>query len=118
MKQMVSVIAIVAVAGGAANASEFKTVCTRGNDSRIVEVVTPGEVGAVCDVRYFRGSNRSPAVPFHADNSKNFCLQKANELINTLATAGYDCASTDLADVAAAAPAPFFAFCGISAGFV
>ena len=104
MKHLISLMAVAVVTGGAAHASEFKTTCTRGNDARIIEVVSPGQVGAACDVRYFRGSNRSPATPFHADNSENFCLQKANELINTLATAGYDCASTDAAIVAAAAP--------------
>lgn len=102
MKRLVSLIAVAAVAGGAANASEFKTACTRGNDARVIEVVSPGQVGAACDVRYFRGSSRAPTTPFHADNSENYCLQKANELINTLATAGYDCASTDTAIVAEA----------------
>lgn len=104
MKRLVSLLAVAAVAGGAANASEFKTACTRGNDARVIEVVSPGQVGAACDVLYFRGSNRAPTTPFHADNSENFCLQKANELINTLATAGYECASTDAAVVAAAPP--------------
>ena len=105
MKRLVSLIAVAAVAGGVANASKFKTACTRGNDARVIEVVSPGQVGAACDVRYFRGSNRTPTTPFHADNSENFCLQKANELVNTLATAGYDCASTDSA-IVAAAPSP------------
>ncbi len=105
MKRLVSLIAVAAVAGGVANASEFKTACTRANDARVIEVVSPGQVGAACDVRYFRGSNRTPTTPFHADNSENFCLQKANELVNTLATAGYDCASVDAA-VVAVAPSP------------
>ena len=108
MKRLITILSIAAVAGGVAHAADFKTSCTRGNDSRIVEVVAPGEVGSACDVRYFKGANRAPTTPFHADNSENFCMQKANELINTLATAGYECALADgVADVAAApAPAP------------
>ncbi len=106
MKRLVSMITIAAVMSGAASAADFKTACTRGNDERIIEVVAPGEVGAACDVRYFRGSSRAATVPFHADNSENFCLQKANELINTLATSGYSCAAADSVDVAQAPPAP------------
>ena len=104
MKRLVSLIAITAVSSGVATASDFKTACTRGSDERVIEVVSPGEEGAACDVRYFRGSNRFPTVPFHADNSENFCLQKANELVNTLATSGFDCALAQSEIVAEAQP--------------
>ena len=104
INRLIFVIGVATAASTSANANEFKASCTRGDDQRVVEVISPGEVGAACDVRYFRGSNRSPSVPFHANNAQDFCVQKANELVNTLSTSGFSCSSVNAADVAEAPP--------------
>ncbi len=104
MKHLVSLLAIVAVTGAAANASEFKTVCARGGDERLIEVMSPGEVGKSCDVRYSRGAEAAASVPYHANNSTAFCVEKAGELVQTLADAGYACASVDEAGPAVEPP--------------
>ena len=41
MKTLISIAAVVAVAGGAAHASEFSTLCARGDDERLIEIVSP-----------------------------------------------------------------------------
>lgn len=95
MKRAVSVIAMSAAffAAGAAQGAEKKTTCTRGGDSRIIEVIAPGEVGESCDVRYTRSAD-NVSVPYHADNSDDYCSQKAGELVDTLSSAGFSCSSS------------------------
>ncbi len=107
MKQAVSAIAIGAAffAAGAAQGAETKTTCARGGDSRIIEVVAPGNVGESCDVRYTRGAD-NVSVPYHADNSDAFCAKKAQELVDNLASAGFSCSASAPALRADTAAAP------------
>lgn len=71
-------------------ADNYSARCTRGDDARTIAVVSPGLVGKRCDVRYTQTGDAR--VPFHADNSSDFCEQKARELVGELATSGFDCA--------------------------
>ncbi|PQA87330.1 YybH family protein [Hyphococcus luteus] len=107
MKRAVSIIALSAAffAAGAAQGAENKTTCARGGDSRIIEVIAPGEVGESCDVRYTRGPD-NVSVPYHADNSDAFCAQKAKELVDNLASAGFSCSGPAPALRADTAAAP------------
>ncbi|MCK5744745.1 MAG: nuclear transport factor 2 family protein [Oricola sp.] len=104
MKTTASLIAIGAGLVSAAQAAEIKTACTRGDDARIIEVVSPGIVGESCDVRYTRGGNVS--APYHADNADDFCNRKAREMIDTLTSAGFTCAASAPALRAEATSAP------------
>ncbi len=93
MRNPVSVIfagavgALAFVAPAAAQTYNFS--CVKGGDERTIEIVTPGEVGAACDVRYARGG--VTRTPYHANNSSSFCTEKAGEIVSNLITSGFAC---------------------------
>lgn len=93
MIRVVSIITAAAFTPSVVLASGYNTVCSRGDDARTIEVVTPGEVGQSCDVRYTRSAN-NVSVPYHADNSDTFCNEKARALAQRLASAGFTCAAS------------------------
>jgi len=95
--------AAFAVSIGAA-AAQSATTCTRGGDSRTIEVLTPGKVGESCDVRYARSATNI-STPYHADTSDAFCNEKARVLVNNLAQAGFTCVATSPSLRAETAPA-------------
>lgn len=66
--------------------------CARGDDIRVIEVMTPGEVGSACDLRYVREAGASVSVPYHADNDSSFCAERARALVKSLVDAGFTCA--------------------------
>lgn len=82
-------LTVLATAGGAAAGDLHE--CTRGADVRTIEVRAPGEVGAACDLKYVRGNGANVSVPYHADNSPEFCNERARTMIGALEDAGYKC---------------------------
>lgn len=76
----------------AAPAIAADQTCARGEDVRVIEVMTPGEVGAACDLRYVREAGASVSIPYHADNDSNFCSERARALVKSLVDAGFTCA--------------------------
>ncbi|MEX6632070.1 YybH family protein [Hyphococcus lacteus] len=96
MKQAISGIAIscVLMTAGPAQAATDKTSCARGGDARVIEVITPGNVGQSCDVRYTRGGGANVSVPYHANNSDSFCIEKATAIVNRLRGAGFTCTTS------------------------
>ncbi|HPE30359.1 MAG TPA: DUF4440 domain-containing protein [Parvularculaceae bacterium] len=80
-----------AALAGAAEASSDVHSCTRGSDTRVIEVMAPGVVGAACDLKYVRESGANVSVPYHADNAADFCSARARDLIRSLQDSGYDC---------------------------
>ncbi|MEX0645376.1 MAG: nuclear transport factor 2 family protein [Parvularculaceae bacterium] len=102
-------VGAAALAVGAASAETQR--CARGTDVRTIEAVTPGVVGAACDLRYARGG--AVTVPYRADNSAGYCAEQAANLVASLVGAGFACtpvegagAESPLAQVhATAAPA-------------
>lgn len=77
---------------GAPAAAEDKIGCVKANDERVIEVISPGEIGEMCDVRYSRDGGAAVSAPYHADNSQSFCQSKAKELAEKLTASGYVCA--------------------------
>ena len=77
MKYLVSAGAVITAMAGAAVAAEYNMVCAKPGDERTIELVTPGQVGQSCDVRYTKAAGADISVPYHADNSDAFCLAKA-----------------------------------------
>ncbi|MEL6364373.1 MAG: SgcJ/EcaC family oxidoreductase [Pseudomonadota bacterium] len=94
----------------AAAAAESQTVCTRGAVTRSIEILSPGMVGARCDVVYRKPNEGAPATtPYHANNNYDYCVEKAADLAQVLSDAGWSCAAveTDLAALdAPVAPRP------------
>lgn len=83
--------ASVLMSAAAVQAAGVKTTCARGADARIIEVIAPGEVGQTCDVRYTRDNGANISVPYHANSSETFCVEKSQELTQRLASAGFVC---------------------------
>jgi len=79
--------------------------CTKGNDARMIEVLTPGEVGKACDLKYTRENGQSVSVPYHANNNVSFCAAKADELIGNLTADGFSCGAVSAPIAATTLPA-------------
>jgi len=98
MKRLISIAAMSAATtimwSGAVSAAELNMACAKAGEERFIQVVSPGQVGQACDVRYTRDRGQNISIPYHANNSESFCDEKAAELIQTLMTAGYVCAPT------------------------
>lgn len=86
--------ALAAFAASPAASANETQVCVKGPETRTVEAITPGEVGAACDMRLTieTGADRSVTTPFHANNQSDFCAQKARETMARLVSQGFDCA--------------------------
>lgn len=84
-------VSIGLAVAGAAEASSGARTCVREADVRTIEVLTPGIVGAACDLRYVRDGGTNISVPYHADNSAEFCAERARSLIRSLQDEGYEC---------------------------
>lgn len=93
MKRAFSISAAAFAMLTAAAAEEFRATCARGADERVIEVVSPGEVGRQCDVRYVRDGGANVRTPYHANNSAAFCVEKANELMRELEASGFSCSA-------------------------
>lgn len=67
--------------------------CVKGNDIRQIEILTPGNVGAACDLKYTRDAGRNVAIPYHANNNAGFCATKADEIASNLISDGFQCSA-------------------------
>jgi beta-aspartyl-peptidase (threonine type) len=101
-KHFLGTVALLALSGGAEAATLAAQTCTRGTDVRVIEVVSPGEVGAACDLRYTREAGKNISVPFNASNSTSFCGQRARDLATSLASSGFTCTNAGAFDKIAA----------------
>ncbi|MBT8472873.1 MAG: nuclear transport factor 2 family protein [Marinicaulis sp.] len=86
-----------------AHAQQFNVVCEKATDSRIIEVLTPGTVGRACDVKYTRDGGANVKTPYHANGSKQFCFDRAQEMALNLTNSGFVC-SDNAETVVEAAP--------------
>lgn len=105
MKHIVSIAAITAAMSSVVMAADYNMACAKPGDDRVIEIVSPGQVGQACDVRYTRDAGANVSVPYHADNADAFCLEKAAELVANLQQAGYACEPVVTPIVAEAGPA-------------
>jgi uncharacterized protein (TIGR02246 family) len=87
-------VALMCAASSSALAATTAKTCARGEDTRIIEVAVPGQIGKACDliVTKDKGSNRS--TPYHANNGAAFCEARAEEIISGLAREGFSCVAT------------------------
>ena len=98
-KFLMSMTAALIASAGVAHAEA--QVCTKGGDTRTLEVLTPGVVGKACDLRYTYNNGATVKTPYHANNSQGFCAQKAQTLLADLQRDGFSCGA---GDVVASAP--------------
>lgn len=98
--------------GAAASAAENVRAesCKRGDDVRVIEVLTPGKVGQACDVRVTRDGGAKVNTPYHANADRNFCRAMAAELASELTLEGFECSTASSgsveASLAGGTPAP------------
>jgi ketosteroid isomerase-like protein len=86
----VSVAGIILVPGEALAQGE---ICRRGDEVRTIEILAPGTVGKVCDVRVTRDGGAQVNTPYHANADRNFCRAMAAELASQLTSEGYECST-------------------------
>jgi len=77
-------------------------ICRKGEDSRVIEILAPGTVGAACDVRYVRDGGAKVTTPYNANSDRNFCRARAAELVATLIAEGFECSTPALDAIEAA----------------
>lgn len=110
MKRLATMALMGALVCGEAAAEDLRLSCARPGDERRIEVVSPGQVGSVCDVRYTRVGSGHVSTPYYANGSADYCTKSAQALADNLVKAGFTCtpiAQGDLAgQPAPAAPQP------------
>ncbi len=100
------VFALTLTASPGAGAASTVRTCVMGAETRTIEVMTPGIVGAACDLRLTYGEGGEARTPYHANNSEGFCAEKAREMISALTREGFACAPSTLDASAAQRPRP------------
>ncbi len=73
--------------------SPHAETCHKGADERVIQVLTPGNVGAACDVVYVRDGGAKVAVPYNANVDKDYCRARAAEIAAGLIADGFVCSS-------------------------
>lgn len=106
MRQYVLAAIIAGISATSAQAIENqKTVCSHGNQTRVIEVVYTSEDNVPCEVRYSK--EEGSTTPWSANNLAGFCEDKATSFVEKQKAWGWSCelaaatASTDETDVSA-----------------
>lgn len=99
---LLSAAASLALASAAFAEGARAESCRRGEDVRVIEVLSPGEVGQACDVRVTREGGAKVNTPYHANADRNFCRAMAAELASKLTLEGFDCSLAASSQVEAA----------------
>lgn len=87
-------IALFLVFFAALNCSAYaventKTICTHGDQQRIIEVIYTGEDEAPCEVRYTKATGTE--IPWRAQAEFGYCEDKAKMLIEKHVGWGWSC---------------------------
>ena len=67
----------------------IKTVCSHGNETRVIEVVYKTEDVVPCEVRYAKSD--SSKVLWSANNAENYCEEKAAVFVEKQKAWGWSC---------------------------
>jgi len=81
-----------------------KTVCSHGNQTRVIEVVYSTESETPCEVHYSKEEGMT--IPWSANNLAGFCEEKAAAFIDKQETWGWACeaATSAMAEEPVSAP--------------
>lgn len=92
---LVAQVSILALAGTGALAQDGARAesCRRGDEVRVIEVLSPGIVGKACDVRVIRDSGARVTTPYNANADKNFCRARAAEIASEWTLEGFECST-------------------------
>ncbi|NOX81420.1 MAG: hypothetical protein GXP06_00210 [Alphaproteobacteria bacterium] len=78
-------------------AAQTNHLCTAWNVERSIEVVTPGDDGALCQVVYRKPDEGvADQTLWRSNRSVAYCEDKAQALATRLSTAGFECAEGEL----------------------
>lgn len=89
MKTFVCAVLFALTASTALAMDNQKTVCTKGDQERIIEVVYTGEGPVPCEVRYTKNSYTQ--VLWSAQNLEGYCEDKATAFIAKQRAWGWAC---------------------------
>ncbi len=102
LKRMIMAATVLGLAPAVAQDGSRAESCRRGEDVRVIEVLTPGLVGSACDVRVTRDGGARVNTPYHANADGNFCRAMAAELASELTLEGFECSTAASGSVEAA----------------
>jgi hypothetical protein len=93
MRQYVLAAIIAGISATSAQAIENqKTVCSHGNQTRVIEVVYTGEDTLPCEVRYSK--EEGSTTLWSANNLAGFCEDKAASFVQKQKAWGWSCELT------------------------
>lgn len=98
MKSTVLLASVLLAAVPAAQAG-MKSVCSHGDQTRVIEVVYPQGGLVPCDVVYTKDNGAS--VLWSAQNESGFCEQKAEAFVQKQRGWGWNC-ETSMSEISAA----------------
>ena len=108
---VLATLSLVAVSMLPAPAQSETLQCRRGDLMRRIEVQFADDADRLpCRVVYWRNpeSGEPPRVPWNAEHQREFCIDKAREMADSLRSAGWTCdkppPAEEAADIDAAAP--------------
>lgn len=90
MKQLLTAGLLLAMIPAAQ--AGMKSICTHGNESRVIEVVYSSDGPLPCEVHYTKAEGTQ--VLWSAQNAMGYCEQKAEEFTEKQRNWGWECETT------------------------
>lgn len=90
MKQLLTAGLLLAMIPAAQ--AGMKSICTHGNESRVIEVVYSSDGPLPCEVHYTKAEGTQ--VLWSAQNAMGYCEQKAEEFTEKQRAWGWECETT------------------------
>jgi len=100
MKKLVIASLLLSATAATHAVDNIKTICSHGNQTRVIEVVYKTEDVLPCEVRYAKSD--SSKVLWSANNAENYCETKASAFVEKQVAWGWNCelAATDTSTMA------------------
>lgn len=88
-KTLFATLVGLSLSASALAADNIKTICSHGNQTRIIEVVYTGEGTVPCEVRYSK--EEGTQTLWNANNAEGYCEEKATAFVEKQKGWGWSC---------------------------
>ena len=89
MNKLLLTTLLLSVTAASHAMDNIKTVCSHGNQTRVIEVAYTGDGAVPCEVRYAKSDGSK--VLWSANNAVDYCEAKANAFIEKQKGWGWNC---------------------------
>ncbi len=89
MNKLLLTTLLLSVTAASHAMDNIKTVCSHGNETRVIEVAYTGDGAVPCEVRYAKSDGSK--VLWSANNAVDYCEAKANAFIEKQKGWGWNC---------------------------